>query len=326
MPEIIVFETTNRCNLDCLHCNKKVNKRDNEEVTDINPELVDTVLEQAAPFKPRVVALTGGEPTTHREFEKLVRTVAKHDVDWTMTTNGQNFRDIYKILIEHSARLKGITLSLEGATAESNDAVRGKGTYDKILDAMKLCRRHGIAYGTQTVVGTKNVAELEQIAAICDQNGSDELNFILMRPTPENVAQGLLLTFEEAEAVEERVVKMKDLHTRMKVGMATGYYSPQPLFVCRPLALSMISVDYYGYLRFCPDITNYRGAAEDSTDIVADLNMRPLQHGLKALASRISVYWANKIDWVATGDFGAVDYYPCYFCLRYFNKSDCLDI
>ena len=50
MPEIICFEVTNRCNLDCLHCNKIINTR---PVKDISIELVDRVLTEAKPFNPR---------------------------------------------------------------------------------------------------------------------------------------------------------------------------------------------------------------------------------------------------------------------------------
>jgi MoaA/NifB/PqqE/SkfB family radical SAM enzyme len=326
MPEIIVFEVTNRCNLDCRHCNKKINKIDDGDVCDLPVALLNVILKQAEAFKTRLVAITGGEPTTHRDFEQLIKCVASHDVDWTMTTNGINFGDIYPILIQNSARLKGITISIEGSTAETNDFLRGPGTFDKILNAMKLCRRHGISFGTQCAVGTKNVHDLEQLAALCDSNGADELNFILLRPTPQNVEEGLILTFEEAEAVEDRVIKMRDQHKRLKVSMATGYYSPQPIFCCLPLGMMMIGIDYRGNLRFCPDISNYRGAEDDTTDIVADLRMRPLQFALKDLASRISTFWHNKIDWTASRDLAAPDYYPCLYCLRHFNKYDCLEI
>lgn len=325
MPEIICFEVTNRCNLDCLHCNKIINT---QPVKDISVDLVDRVLTQAKPFNPRIVALTGGEPTVHKDFERLVATVDRHDIDYTIATNGQNFRETHKVLVRHASRLTGITLSLEGASAESNDKVRGAGSFDRVLEAMDLSRRHGIRFGLQTVVSTANVDELGAIVALAAAQGADQLNFILMRPSPRNIEEGLLLDLEGAEGVEQRVAELKQATTSIKVDMTLGYYSPWPLFACRPLGLALIHVDYKGYLRFCPDVANYRGAGvtEDDNDVVADLNEQTLQRGLKALAQRVAVFWQNKIDHTAADDLGPTDYFPCYYCLRYFNKADCMDL
>ncbi|MFN8613090.1 MAG: radical SAM protein [Vulcanimicrobiota bacterium] len=325
MPEIICFEVTNRCNLDCLHCNKIVNT---QPVRDISVDLVASILKQSKPFNPRIVALTGGEPTVHREFERLVATVDEHDIDYTITTNGQNFRETCKVLVRHSARLKGITLSLEGATPRSNDRVRGTGSFERVLDAMELARRHGILFGLQTVVSTANIDELDAITALAAAQGADQLNFILMRPSPRNIQEGLLLDLEAAEIVEQRVAELKQSTTGIKVDMTLGYYSPWPLFACRPLGMALIHVDYKGYLRFCPDVANYRGAGatEDDNDVVADLNEQTLQRGLKALAQRVAVFWQNKIDHTAMDDLAPSDYFPCYYCLRYFNKADCMDL
>lgn len=325
MPEIIVVEVTNKCNLDCVHCFKKINSMEDSDVIDIDLHLLDRVLTQAEKFKTRIVALTGGEPTLHEDWEGLIAVMERHDVDYTFTTNGINFKEAHKVLVRGaSARFRGVTFSIEGATAATNDAIRGEGAFEKVMEALKLAKMHGIPFGMQAIVGTHNMNELPQIAALADEAGADELNYILMRPTKGNEA--LLLSVVQSDEVEEVIITIKDAHKRLKVGMATGYKSPYPLFVCRPLAMSMISIDYNGYLRFCPDITNYRDAVEDNTDIIADLNMRPLQFALKDLSNRINMYWHNKIDWVAMEELASTDYNPCLYCLRYFNKNDCMAI
>ncbi|MCE7869849.1 radical SAM protein [bacterium CPR1] len=325
MPEIICIEVTNRCNLDCVHCNKLVNQH---PIRDIPVDLVDSILEQARPFSPRVVALTGGEPTTHKQFDELIATIARHDIGYTLVTNGQNFRDSHKVLLRHSNRLLGVTFSLEGATSETNDSIRGPNTFNRVMDALELCRRHGLSFGLQTVLSTRNVGEMDALVELAVEQGADQLNFILMRPAPRPIEDGLILDMEAAEAAEKKIAELRKKESRIKVDMTTGYFSPQPLYACRPLGLSIISIDYNGYLRFCPDISNYRGAggAEDDTDVIADLAMRPLQWSLKALSNRIALFWQNKIDYTVMDDLAPTDYFPCFYCLRYFNKADCLDV
>jgi len=108
--------------------------------------------------------------------------------------------------------------------------------------------------------------------------------------------------------------------------MAMGYRVPRPLVSCPPLDMSVLAIDYHGYLRFCPDLANYRDAADDSTDIIADLNLHSLTRSLKLLANRIALFRRHKINDAVEGELTAVDSYPCYYCLGYFNKADALDI
>jgi MoaA/NifB/PqqE/SkfB family radical SAM enzyme len=326
MPEIIVIEATNRCNLNCLHCMKNINGMGDVEVVDFDLFLLDKVLTQAEAFKTRVVSLTGGEPTMHSDWEGLIGVLEKHNVDYVFTTNGYNFEETHKVLKKSSKRFKGITFSIEGATAQTNDMIRGEGTYDKVIQAMKIAREHNMPFGMQAVIGRHNMHEMPQLAALADELGSDELNYILMRPSPDNVEH--LLSLLESEEVEEKAAAIKDAYKNhhVKIGMTTGYKSPDPFFCCRPLSMSMITIDYNGLLRFCVDLTNYRGAIADYTDIVANLHMKPLAAGLKDLANRVNRFRHNKIDWVTEGTFSSTDYNPCLYCLRHFNKNDCMEM
>jgi hypothetical protein len=83
----------------------------------------------------------------------------------------------------------------------------------------------------------------------------------------------------------------------------------------------MVHIDCRGFLRFCADLTNYRGAIADDTDIVDDLNTRPLQFALKGLSNRVNKVWRSKIDW-ATEALPASTYDSCLYCLSHFNKYE----
>lgn len=325
MPEIIVVEATNKCNLNCLHCMKNINGMEGGDVVDIDLYLLDKVLTQAEAFRTRIVSLTGGEPTLHSDWEGLIAVLEKHDVDYTFTTNGINFSETHKVLVkEASDRFKGITISIEGGTAQTNDLIRGEGTFEYITGAMRIAKENGIPFGMQAVIGRHNMHELTHLAALASELGADELNYILMRPAPQNVEY--LLSLVESDEVEEQIAQIKDAYKggHLKVGMTTGYKSPDPFFVCRPLSMSMISIDYNGLLRFCVDLTNYRGAISPDTDIIANLNMKPLSTALKDLSGRVNRFRHNKIDWVTEGTISSTDANPCLYCLRHFNKNDCM--
>jgi hypothetical protein len=145
-----------------------------------------------------------------------------------------------------------------------------------------------------------------------------------MRPTHENM-EYVLSPLQSDEAAAQ-ITSIRQAHTRLRVGMATQHATPYPLFVCRSLAMTMIGIDYSGLLRFCPDLSNYRGAAADDSDIVADLNAKPLQVALKDLSNRINRFWLDKIDWVTEGIVASTEYDPCKYCLNHFSKYECKDM
>jgi MoaA/NifB/PqqE/SkfB family radical SAM enzyme len=322
MPEVIVVEVTNKCNLNCRHCMKNINGMGGAEVVEIDLYLLDKVLTQAKVFNTRIVSLTGGEPTLHSDWESLIELLEKHEVDYVFPTNGINFKETHKVLVEKaSAHFRGVTFSIEGATARTNDLIRGEGTFKTVKEAMGIARAQNLPFRVQTVVGRHNMNELPQIAALADEAGASMLNFILMRPSPDN--EEYLLSLVESDEVEERIIPIKQAHKRMAIDMTTGYKSPDPFHVCPPLALQMITIDYNGLLRFCVDLTNYRGAIADNTDIIANLNMKPLAAALKDFSNRINRFRHNKIDWVTEGVVSSTDANPCLYCLRHFNKNDC---
>jgi len=320
MPEIIVVEATNRCNLNCRHCYKNINDMGGG-TADIDLHLLDRVLGETERYNTRIVMVTGGEPTLHSDWEGLVAVLEKHDVDYVFTSNGTTFREAHKVLVRGATdRFKGIMFSLDGAKAETNDAIRGEGTFEKVMGAFKLARMHGIPFGIQTVLGSYNLEELAEIGELAENEGAGELSFLVMKPTLENLEYKL--SPMQAEEAEEKIKAINEEHKRLKVGLTTGNKTPYPLFVCRSLAMTMIGIDSSGLLRFCPDLANYRGAVSDDSDIVVDLNTKPLQIALKDLSNKINLFWHKKIDWVMEGIVSSTEYDPCIYCLSHFSKYE----
>src|SRR3979411_1377058 len=84
----------------------------------------------------------GVDPTVRADFWELVDYATAHHVGVKFSTNG------VKITAEGARRLAGrdyadVQISLDGATAEVNDAVRGAGSYDTALRAMRHLNEAG---------------------------------------------------------------------------------------------------------------------------------------------------------------------------------------
>ena len=124
-PICLTWELTYACNLSCVHCLSSSGRRDPRELTTAECMAVIDELEQMQVF---YVNIGGGEPTVRTDFWDLVDYAAAHHVGVKFSTNG------VKITPEIAHRLAAsdcvdVQISLDGATAEVNDAVRGQGSY-----------------------------------------------------------------------------------------------------------------------------------------------------------------------------------------------------
>src|SRR5437588_5208441 len=131
-PICLTWELTYDCNLACFHCLSSSRRRDPRELSTAECMAVIDELERMQVF---YVNIGGGEPTVRRDFWELIDYAVAHHVGVKFSTNGS------RITAERAARLAGsdyvdVQVSLDGATAEVNDAVRGVGSYATAITAM----------------------------------------------------------------------------------------------------------------------------------------------------------------------------------------------
>jgi len=178
-PICLTWELTYACNLACLHCLSSSGRRDPAELSTAECKAVIDELERMQVF---YVNIGGGEPTVRPDFWELVDYATAHHVGVKFSTNG------VKITPESARRLAGsdyidVQISLDGATAEVNDAVRGAGSYATAIRAMRHLADAGFTGFKISVVMTRhNVGQLDAFQAIADRFGA-QLRITRLRPS-----------------------------------------------------------------------------------------------------------------------------------------------
>jgi mycofactocin radical SAM maturase len=128
------------------------------------------------------VNIGGGEPTVRTDFWELVDYATAHHVGVKFSTNG------VRITPEIAARLAAsdyvdVQISLDGATPEVNDAVRGAGSYVIALRALENLADAGFSDAKISVVVTRhNVNQLDEFAALASRYGAT-LRITRLRPS-----------------------------------------------------------------------------------------------------------------------------------------------
>jgi mycofactocin biosynthetic radical S-adenosylmethionine protein MftC len=178
-PICMTWELTYACNLSCVHCLSSSGRRDPRELSTDECKAVIDDLERMQVF---YVNIGGGEPTIRRDFWELVDYATAHHVGVKFSTNGST------ITPEIAARLAAsdyvdVQISLDGATAAVNDPVRGVGSYDTALQAMRHLAQAGFAGFKISVVMTRhNIEQLDAFKAIADSFGA-QLRITRLRPS-----------------------------------------------------------------------------------------------------------------------------------------------
>ena len=178
-PICLTWELTYACNLACVHCLSSSGRRDPRELSTQECKAVIDELQRMQVF---YVNIGGGEPTVRRDFWELVDYATAHDVGVKFSTNGS------RITPQVAQRLAAsdyvdVQVSIDGATAEVNDRVRGPGSYATAVRAMEHLADAGFrGFKLSVVVTRENAGQLEAFKAIADRHGA-QLRLTRLRPS-----------------------------------------------------------------------------------------------------------------------------------------------
>ncbi|MFE9096794.1 mycofactocin radical SAM maturase [Streptomyces sp. NPDC007264] len=178
-PICLTWEWTYACNLSCAHCLSSSGRRDPAE---LSTDEIKSVIDELRRMQVFYVNVGGGEPTVRPDFWELLDYAVAHQVGVKFSTNG------LRLTPERARQLAGtdyvdVQISLDGATREVNDAVRGPGSYDMAVRAMENLAAAGFRDFKISVVATRhNVPQLDDFAALADRYGA-RLRITRLRPS-----------------------------------------------------------------------------------------------------------------------------------------------
>lgn len=178
-PICLTWELTYACNLSCRHCLSSSGRRDPRELT---TEQCERVIDELREMQVFYVNIGGGEPTVRSDFWQLLDYAVTRQVGVKFSTNG------FRLTPDRARQIAAtpyvdVQISLDGATADVNDALRGPGTYEAALTALRNLTDAGFANAKVSVVVTRdNVHQLDAFKRIADDHGA-VLRLTRLRPS-----------------------------------------------------------------------------------------------------------------------------------------------
>ncbi len=209
----IIFEATQACNHDCLHC-YNVWKSDRpyprgQLDTPETLKLIDRILRQT---RCKVFSFTGGEPLLRPDILTLVERVARRNVRVNLLTNGSLLTDeLIRSLIEAGVSL--FEIPLLSAEREAHNALTRSQSFDRVTEAIAGVKLAGAQVVTVFVVTRRNHDHLHDMLRMSFALSADAVmvnrfnpggtglgHLDELLPTPDQVAGALSVANEAVES------------------------------------------------------------------------------------------------------------------------------
>jgi len=153
IPYNLLIDPTSACNIKCIGCWAA----DYDRSSKISFEKLDEILTDARKLGVSDILFSGGEPLMRKE--DILKLCRKHNkLPFALFTNGTLIDDAFA---EEMARLgnMNVFISIEGFR-DATDFRRGKGTFDKVIAAMDILKKHDIGFGFSVCYNSRNWKEI----------------------------------------------------------------------------------------------------------------------------------------------------------------------
>ncbi|MEW6366681.1 MAG: PqqD family peptide modification chaperone [Acidobacteriota bacterium] len=172
----LFIHLTTRCNLPCQHCYYP--SRSN---ADLPAAVVIRLIDELAEEGGELVTLSGGEPLLHPDIVPIL----KHAVGKTgiqILTNGTQIDEDWASFLAGEIR-PAIQVSLDGSDEETNDAIRGRGSFKRTMQALESLQNAGLGdmITLAATVMKQNLHDQKRIVGLAERLGIPRVRFLPLR-------------------------------------------------------------------------------------------------------------------------------------------------
>jgi radical SAM protein len=199
-PMLVFWETTRACQLACHHCRASAtpNALPGTLTHDEGIDLIDQVVGFGRPYP--ILVMTGGDCLLREDLWELVDYAKGKGIPVALSPSVTPMLTDEAIDRIASSGINAVSISLDGARAETHENVRGiPGHFPKTLQAIKRLKDAGLTVQINTTVMRDNVDEMAEIAKILIDLGVDIWEVFFLVHVGRGVATGALTPQEHED-------------------------------------------------------------------------------------------------------------------------------
>lgn len=228
MPRLdyVQWDVTSVCNLDCAHCREKSTTSDPKH--DLSAEECRKVIDQIVDFNTHTLSLAGGEALLSRHIWEILEYASGKFKRLVLSTNGTLVTaSIAKKLAKY---LTNVQISVDGPDAETHDYVRGKGTFDRTMQAIELIKDTGLQVDIRMTICKETMSKVHEFIDLTKKLG---LSGAYMRR---------IIPSGNAGARDRRVTPLSSDELKAVLGNAIAYG--------KSIGMHVASADYFCQITF----------------------------------------------------------------------------
>lgn len=154
IPEVIDWRITSKCNRKCSFCY-------GPETAEVDYCVIEKIIDSISNIGTKVLGITGGEPLLKDNIELIFSFINSRNLKICLSTNA-DYYEKHRCSIIKNCTVLG--LPIEGSTSEIHDAIRGKNSFDAIINAFEdSFNNSDILYRVGTVLTKLNFQDLQNI-------------------------------------------------------------------------------------------------------------------------------------------------------------------
>lgn len=177
---LVAWELTRSCVLSCRHC--RASALNKSYANELSTNECKKVIDSLAAMGHCIVILTGGEPMLRDDLYEIAGYGNQLGLRMVMATCG-TLLNTSKCAELRKAGIARISLSIDGATAQSHDAFRGvNGAFDGLIRGIGAARDSGLEFQINTTITKSNLHELPDIYSLAVKLGAVSFHPFLLVP------------------------------------------------------------------------------------------------------------------------------------------------
>ena len=202
-PYIVIWETTQACDLACVHCRACAQPQRNP--FELSTAEAKGLIDQIAEMKVPVFVLTGGDPLKRLDIQELVQYAHGRGVHTSMTPSATPLLTKEAVAKLKQDGLARLAVSLDGSTAEIHDAFRRvPGSYQWTLDAIGWARELGLPVQINTTITRRNLDDFDAMVRLLETLDIVLWSAFFLVPTGRGQSADLV-TADEFEMIFEKL-------------------------------------------------------------------------------------------------------------------------
>ncbi|MFX1325305.1 MAG: radical SAM protein [Promethearchaeota archaeon] len=151
-PPVVFWSVTHKCNLNCTHCYV------DQDTEEIPYNEACTIIDQLSEAKNYILIFFGGEALLRNDIFDLMMYATNKNINVALASNGTLITaQIAKTLKDIGVGY--IQVSIDGLK-DVHEEIRGKGTFDKAISAIKNCVSEGLYTCIGSTITKQNVHQI----------------------------------------------------------------------------------------------------------------------------------------------------------------------